>query len=151
MIQYPLTFIIFKRVDETGTRMRSLNRAPAFYSNGLDIARALESFADQVLVRINWFPLPSMGELLLFSEFRDSYNRDNHIGGLADLLKEKDVFPYEEIPNFPTSTVPGHAGRMVIGLLEDVPVICMQGRFHCYEGYALWKVVFYNTRLSSSS
>lgn len=50
------------------------------------------------------------------------------IGGLADLLKEKDVFPYEEIPNFPTSTVPGHAGRMVIGLLEDVPVICMQGR-----------------------
>ncbi|XP_057376413.1 purine nucleoside phosphorylase-like isoform X1 [Daphnia carinata] len=61
------------------------------------------------------------------------------LGGLAELLKEKDVFPYEEIPNFPASTVPGHAGRMVIGLLEDVPVICMQGRFHCYEGYALWK------------
>ena len=58
------------------------------------------------------------------------------------MLKEKDAFPYEEIPNFPASTVPGHAGRMVIGLLGefDVPVICMQGRFHCYEGYALWKV-----------
>lgn len=61
------------------------------------------------------------------------------LGGLADLLKEKDVFPYEEIPNFPSSTVPGHAGRMVIGLLNDVPVMCMQGRFHCYEGYPLWK------------
>jgi len=61
------------------------------------------------------------------------------LGGLADLLKDRDVFPYEEIPNFPTSTVPGHAGRMVIGLLEGVPVICMQGRFHCYEGYPLWK------------
>lgn len=61
------------------------------------------------------------------------------LGGLAELLKDKDCFPYEEIPNFPTSTVPGHAGRMVIGLLNEVPVICMQGRFHCYEGYALWK------------
>lgn len=61
------------------------------------------------------------------------------LGGLAELLKDRDCFPYEEIPNFPTSTVPGHAGRMVIGLLNDVPVICMQGRFHCYEGYALWK------------
>lgn len=63
------------------------------------------------------------------------------LGGLADLLTERDVFPYEEIPNFPASTVPGHAGRMVIGLLDKVPVICMQGRFHCYEGYALWKVM----------
>jgi len=61
------------------------------------------------------------------------------LGGLAELLKEKDVFPYEEIPNFPVSTVPGHAGRMVIGLLGDVPIMCMQGRFHIYEGYPLWK------------
>ena len=68
------------------------------------------------------------------------------LGGLAELLKEKDVFPYEEIPNFPTSTVPGHAGRMVIGLLDGVPVICMQGRFHCYEGYALWKVIKIRSR-----
>ena len=70
------------------------------------------------------------------------------LGGLAELLKEKDVFPYEEIPNFPTSTVPGHAGRMVIGLLDGVPVICMQGRFHCYEGYALWKVIKIRSRFS---
>ena len=61
-------------------------------------------------------------------------------GGLAELLEEKDAFPYEDIPHFPVSTVAGHAGRMVTGLLAGVPVICMQGRFHCYEGYALWKV-----------
>ncbi|XP_065572394.1 purine nucleoside phosphorylase-like isoform X2 [Artemia franciscana] len=61
------------------------------------------------------------------------------LGGLAELLKDKDEFQYEEIPNFPVSTVQGHAGRMVIGLLADVPVVCMQGRFHAYEGYPLWK------------
>lgn len=61
-------------------------------------------------------------------------------GGLADQLGDRDVFPYEDIPNFPVSTVKGHAGRMVIGLLSGVPVMCMQGRFHAYEGYPLWKV-----------
>lgn len=61
------------------------------------------------------------------------------LGGLADQLENRDVFPYESIPNFPVSTVVGHAGRMVIGLLSGVPVICMQGRFHAYEGYPLWK------------
>lgn len=61
------------------------------------------------------------------------------LGGLADMLKDSDEFPYEIIPNFPVSTVAGHAGRMVIGLLSGVPVMCMQGRFHAYEGYPLWK------------
>lgn len=61
------------------------------------------------------------------------------LGGLADQLSERDIFPYETIPNFPVSTVVGHAGRMVIGLLSGVPVMCMQGRFHAYEGYPLWK------------
>jgi len=61
------------------------------------------------------------------------------LGGLANLLVDLDAFPYEEIPHFPVSTVAGHAGRMVVGLLGDVPIVCMQGRFHCYEGYALWK------------
>ncbi|XP_050711955.1 purine nucleoside phosphorylase-like isoform X1 [Eriocheir sinensis] len=61
------------------------------------------------------------------------------LGGLAEQLEESDEFPYETIPNFPVSTVVGHAGRMVIGLLSGVPVLCMQGRFHSYEGYPLWK------------
>lgn len=61
-------------------------------------------------------------------------------GGLAEQLEDSDEFHYETIPNFPVSTVVGHAGRMVIGLLSGVPILCMQGRFHAYEGYPLWKV-----------
>jgi len=61
------------------------------------------------------------------------------LGSLADQLKERESFPYEEIPNFPVSTVVGHDGRVVFGLLEGVPVMCMKGRFHSYEGYPLWK------------
>jgi len=61
------------------------------------------------------------------------------LGGLADLLEQKQDFPYEKIPHFPVSTVAGHAGKLVVGQMADVPVICMQGRFHMYEGYPLWK------------
>lgn len=61
------------------------------------------------------------------------------LGGLADLLDDKQDFPYEKIPHFPVSTVPGHAGKIVVGHMADVPVMCMQGRFHMYEGYPLWK------------
>ncbi|XP_046660418.1 purine nucleoside phosphorylase-like isoform X2 [Homalodisca vitripennis] len=60
-------------------------------------------------------------------------------GPLADMLSDKVAFPYETIPHFPTSTVPGHAGRLVFGKLNGVPLMCMQGRFHYYEGYPLWK------------
>jgi purine-nucleoside phosphorylase len=58
---------------------------------------------------------------------------------LADILTDPVYFPYEEIPNFPVSTVAGHAGRMVFGYLNGVEVMCMQGRFHYYEGYPLSK------------
>ncbi|XP_076247245.1 purine nucleoside phosphorylase isoform X2 [Calliopsis andreniformis] len=61
------------------------------------------------------------------------------MGSLADSLEDKQSFPYEEIPNFPVSTVKGHRGQMVFGYLQGVPVMCMQGRFHYYEGYPLWK------------
>jgi len=61
------------------------------------------------------------------------------LGSLATILDEKIDFPYEEIPHFPQSTVPGHAGKLVVGKMGKVPVICMQGRFHYYEGYPLWK------------
>lgn len=58
------------------------------------------------------------------------------LGGLADALDETIAVPYAEIPGFPTSTVAGHAGRFVLGTLDGVPVACMQGRFHLYEGHA---------------
>lgn len=62
------------------------------------------------------------------------------LGSLADQLTDTNSFPYESIPNFPISTVEGHAGQMIFGLLGGVPVMCMQGRFHYYEGYPLAKV-----------
>lgn len=65
-------------------------------------------------------------------------------GSIAESLTHQQIFPYEEIPHFPKSTVKGHVGQMVFGYLQDVPVMCMQGRFHYYEGYPLWKVITSN-------
>ena len=61
----------------------------------------------------------------------------NPLAGLADLLENSDIFPYQDIPGFPVSTVPGHQSRLLFGLLKDIPVMLMQGRFHSYEGYPL--------------
>ncbi|KAH0548725.1 purine nucleoside phosphorylase-like isoform X1 [Cotesia glomerata] len=60
-------------------------------------------------------------------------------GSIAESLTQQQIFPYEDIPHFPKSTVKGHVGQMVFGYLQDVPIMCMQGRFHYYEGYPLWK------------
>ena len=59
------------------------------------------------------------------------------LGDLANDVLDAVALPYAEIPHFLRSTVPGHAGRLLIGTLEDVPVVMMQGRFHFYEGYTL--------------
>ncbi|RZC41098.1 PNP UDP 1 domain containing protein, partial [Asbolus verrucosus] len=61
------------------------------------------------------------------------------LGCLADAVQNTIEFPYETIPYFPKSTVDGHVGKLVFGYLSNVPVVCMQGRFHFYEGYPLWK------------
>ncbi|HEX9924491.1 MAG TPA: purine-nucleoside phosphorylase [Anaerolineae bacterium] len=55
---------------------------------------------------------------------------------LAEEIEEADQIPYDEIPNFPVSGVPGHAGKMVIGKLAGQTVLVMQGRTHFYEGYS---------------
>lgn len=60
-------------------------------------------------------------------------------GSLADGLVDRVEFPYEVIPHFPVSTVEGHVGKLVFGHLAGIPVVCMKGRFHYYEGYPLWK------------
>jgi purine-nucleoside phosphorylase len=57
------------------------------------------------------------------------------LGDLAQEIEDVVAIPYTEIPHFAHSTVPGHAGRLLIGNLEGVPIIAMQGRFHLYEGY----------------
>ncbi len=59
------------------------------------------------------------------------------LGDLAVEVQEATAIPYEEIPHFQRSTVVGHAGRLLIGKLESVPVVVMQGRFHFYEGYTM--------------
>lgn len=64
------------------------------------------------------------------------------LGGLGDEVDDAVIIPYKDIPNFPVSTAPGHKSRLIIGKLEGKEVICMQGRFHFYEGYGMDEVVF---------
>ena len=64
------------------------------------------------------------------------------LGGFADDFEEAVAIPYEEIPGFVRSTAQGHAGRLVIGKVDSVPVVAMQGRVHFYEGYSLEEVTF---------
>ena len=63
------------------------------------------------------------------------------LGGFAEALDVVCEVPYSDIPGFPVSTVPGHAGKFIFGHLDGVPVVCMQGRIHYYEGYELSDVV----------
>lgn len=64
------------------------------------------------------------------------------LGGLKEEIENKVVIPYSDIPDFPVSTVEGHAGELIIGEINKVPVIAMNGRFHYYEGYDLKQTVF---------
>ncbi|MDW7695800.1 purine-nucleoside phosphorylase [Flammeovirgaceae bacterium SG7u.111] len=62
------------------------------------------------------------------------------LGALVDDVEIAHEVPYEDIPNFPTSTVESHSGKLIIGLLSGKPVIVMQGRFHYYEGYNMKEI-----------
>jgi len=64
------------------------------------------------------------------------------LGGFADDFEEPVAIPYDEIPGFMRSTAQGHAGRLVIGKIDGIPVLAMQGRLHYYEGYSLEEVTF---------
>ena len=64
------------------------------------------------------------------------------LGGLVNEIEIIDSIPYSDIPNFPVSTVDGHAGRLIYGKLGDKDVLAMQGRFHYYEGYDMKEVTF---------
>ena len=64
------------------------------------------------------------------------------LGAVADAVAEPVAVPYAEIPHFPQSTVEGHTGRIVAGLLGGAPVLLMQGRVHFYEGYTPRQVTF---------
>ena len=64
------------------------------------------------------------------------------LGGLATKIETDVAIPYAEIPHFPRSTAPSHAGKLLCGTLEGVSVMAMEGRFHYYEGYSLRQVTF---------
>lgn len=62
------------------------------------------------------------------------------LNGLADSVQDAVHIPYSDLPDFPVSTVHGHAGRFVIGKLDGKPVLVMQGRIHYYEGYTMGQI-----------
>lgn len=64
------------------------------------------------------------------------------LGGLVNEIEIEHAIPYEEIPNFPVSTVEGHSGKLIFGKLGGKDVVALQGRFHFYEGYSMNEVVF---------
>lgn len=64
------------------------------------------------------------------------------LGSLAGEITEKYEISYQEIPNFPVSTVEGHSGKLIFGKLGNRDIMAMQGRFHFYEGYSMKEVTF---------
>ncbi len=64
------------------------------------------------------------------------------LGGATAAISETVTIPYEEIPHFAKSTAHGHAGQLVCGILEGVPVVVLEGRMHAYEGYSLAQITF---------
>jgi purine-nucleoside phosphorylase len=64
------------------------------------------------------------------------------LGGFADDIEIEHSIPYTDLPNFPTSTVEGHEGRLIFGKIGNENVVAMQGRFHYYEGYTMQQVTF---------
>ena len=57
------------------------------------------------------------------------------LGDYAENIRVEYELPYSELEGFPVSTVPGHAGKFIFGYIDEVPVACMKGRVHYYEGY----------------
>lgn len=95
----------------------------------LALAPQIREAAD--FIRSRWQRTPHAGVIL-----------GTGLGGLAQEIKADVSIEYESIPHFPRSTAISHAGRLVCGVLDDVPVLAMEGRFHAYEGYAHQKITF---------
>lgn len=82
-------------------------------------------------LKARWQRTPSAGLIL-----------GTGLGGLARKIQVEAEIPYSEIPHFPNSTAPSHAGKLLCGTLQGVPLMAMEGRFHYYEGYSLRQVTF---------
>lgn len=82
-------------------------------------------------IREDWSEVPRLGMIL-----------GTGLGGLTEQIEVACRVAYEDIPHFPKSTAPSHAGQLVLGTLHGVPIVAMEGRFHYYEGYSLEEVTF---------
>lgn len=80
-------------------------------------------------IRARWHATPRVGIIL-----------GTGLGSLAQQITDPVTFEYEELPHFPRSTAISHAGRLVCGTLQGMPVMAMEGRFHMYEGYSLKQI-----------
>ncbi len=95
----------------------------------MDLSNKIKNAADFIMKKSKY--KPEIGLIL-----------GSGLGSLADSIENPEFYPYEELPHFPVSTVEGHAGRLVVGMLNGKCVVAMQGRFHYYEGYAFNEVTF---------
>jgi purine-nucleoside phosphorylase len=82
-------------------------------------------------IAARWAARPAVGIIL-----------GSGLGGVTGAITEPVTIPYDAIPHFAKSTAHGHAGQLVCGLLEGVPVMVMEGRQHAYEGYPLAQITF---------
>lgn len=81
------------------------------------------------VIQAQWHPRPQIGIIL-----------GTGLGGLVEEIEIEAALDYADIPHFPESTVPTHAGRLVCGRLAGKSVVAMEGRFHFYEGYSLQQI-----------
>ncbi len=91
----------------------------------------IEAAARSIALRLPALPAPPIGLVL-----------GSGMSGIADDLGAAVSIPYAEIPHFPQATVAGHRGALSVGLLDGVPVACLAGRVHLYEGHPASRVVF---------
>jgi purine-nucleoside phosphorylase len=64
------------------------------------------------------------------------------LGGIQDGFQQLHVIDYASIPHFPTTTVESHSGKMIFGIINEMPIVILSGRFHYYEGYSMQEVTF---------
>jgi len=94
----------------------------------LEIAKKVDETVEAVRARVS--RTPKIGLIL-----------GSGLGPYADTLGDLVKIPYAELPHLPASKVVGHAGNLCFGEVRGVPVVCMQGRVHFYEGHPIWQVV----------
>ena len=101
-------------------------------NNKEEYFKSLKKAGDYIVSRLNGRKVPEICIVL-----------GSGLGPLSEVCDKYFSIPYSEIPDFPRSTAPGHAGTLIAGNLSGKDVFMMSGRFHYYEGYPIETVVFY--------